>query len=84
MKISKNASPEKNLIGEQVRKLRKARGLAQKDMSEELKKQGRHMSDLTILRIEKGQRMVTDIELKMLCEYFHVTPNFLMGFNKQS
>lgn len=83
MKISKNASSKKNLIGERVRKLRKSKGKTQKEMSEELKNQGYGIGDLTILRIENGTRMVTDIELKILCDYFHVTPNSLMDFKER-
>ncbi len=32
------------------------------------------------LSIEKGQRLVTDIELKILCTFFQVDPNTLLGF----
>ncbi len=44
---------------------------------------GYDFSELTILRIEKGIRLVTDIELKILCQFFHVTPNELLGFDHQ-
>ena len=56
MKISYNSQPQRNLIGNQIFKLRKSRKLSQKE------------------------RLVTDIELKILCDYFHITPNDLLGY----
>ena len=77
MKISYNSQPQRNLIGNQIFKLRKSRKLSQKEMAAQLQVQGYYFSELTILRIEKGKRLVTDIELKILCDYFHITPNDL-------
>ena len=42
-------------------------------MAAQLQVQGYYFSELTILRIEKGKRLVTDIELKILCDYFRIT-----------
>lgn len=66
MKISYNSQPQRNLIGNQIFKLRKSRKLSQKEMAAQLQVQGYYFSELTILRIEKGKRLVTDIELKIL------------------
>jgi len=49
-------------------------------MAAQLQVQGYYFSELTILRIEKGKRLVTDIELKILCDYFRITPNDLLGY----
>ena len=80
MKISYNSQPQRNLIGNQIFKLRKSRKLSQKEMAAQLQVQGYYFIELTILRIEKGKRLVTDIELKILCDYFHITPNDLLGY----
>lgn len=80
MKISYNSQPQRNLIGNQIFKLRKSRKLSQKEMAAQLQVQGYYFSKLTILRIEKGKRLVTDIELKILCDYFRITPNDLLGY----
>lgn len=80
MKISRHTQNQKNLIGAQIRQLRKSHGLSQRDMAARLQVNGYDFNELTILRIEKGQRLVTDIELKALCLFFHVTPNQLLGF----
>lgn len=80
MKISYNAQNQKNLIGAQIRQLRKARGLSQRAMAAKLQVAGYDFNELTILRIERGQRLVTDIELKALCLFFHTTPDQLLGF----
>ncbi len=42
----------KNLIGPQVKKLRKSKKMTQKDLSEKLQLMGYDFNDLTILRIE--------------------------------
>ena len=81
MKISYNSEPRKNLIGEKICKLRKAQHLSQRLLAAKLQVLGYSFSELTILRIEKGQRLVTDIELKILCHYFGVKPNQLLGFD---
>ena len=80
MKISYNSQPRKNLIGEHIFRLRKSKRLSQKEMAAQLQVRGYNFSELTILRIEKGKRLVTDIEVKILCDFFHVTPNELLGY----
>lgn len=79
MKISIN-STKKNLIGGHIRDLRLANRLTQYQMAAKLQLEGYNFSELTILRIEKGQRLVTDVELKILCEFFGVSPNLLLDF----
>ena len=63
----------KNIIGENLRRLRTARGLTQCALAEALQLQGGEFSDLTILRIEKGERFVPDYEVKVLAEFFGVS-----------
>lgn len=81
MKISYNSEPKKNLIGDQILRLRKEKGKSQRELAGDMQLKGYNFSELTILRIEKGKRLVTDIELKILCNYFGVTPNQLLGFD---
>ncbi|MGN0372453.1 MAG: helix-turn-helix domain-containing protein [Enterocloster sp.] len=81
MKLSVN-SQQKNIIGSQIRCLRLSRNLTQGQVAARLQLQGYNFTELIILRIEKGQRLVTDIELKILCQFFEVTPDTLLGFEK--
>lgn len=62
----------KNIIGKNLLRLRKARGLSQRALAIQLQLRGGEFSDLTILRIEKGARFVTDYEVKALAEFFGV------------
>lgn len=62
----------KNLIGPQVKKLRKSKKLTQKELSEKLQLMGYDFNDLTILRIEQQTRFVSDIELLALSTFFNV------------
>lgn len=82
MKISYNSELKKNLIGGHILRLRKEKGKSQRELAGDLQLLGYSFSELTILRIEKGQRLVTDIELKILCEYFEVRPDELLGFDE--
>lgn len=80
MKISYNNSPKKNLIGEKVCRLRKEGGYSQRSLAAKLQKRGYDFTELTILRIEKGIRLVTDIELKILCDVLETNPNEILDF----
>ena len=62
----------KNVIGAKVLSLRKERGWTQKKLSELLQLEGFEFSELSILRIEKGQRFVADYEIKALAKVFDV------------
>ena len=69
----------KNLIGPRVRQLRKQRGLSQEALMAQLQLLGMDSERGVIKRIENGTRFVSDIELRLLAEYFGVSYQFLMG-----
>jgi len=77
-------SEQKNIIGCRVRQLRMARKLTQDELAAKLQVNGYNFSKLTILRIELGKRLVTDIELKGLCEFFETDPNSILDYDLQS
>lgn len=63
----------KNIIGENVRQLRKEQGLTQKGLAGRLQLEGYDCTDLTILRIENGTRFVPDYEVLALAKVLGVT-----------
>ena len=69
-------SEQKNIIGSRIRQLRMARKLTQDELAARLQVNGYNFSKLTIL--------VTDIELKGLCEFFETDPNSLLGYRPDS
>lgn len=71
---------KRNMIGEKVRQLRKSSGLSQKELAIKLQVNGVEISDLTVLRIEKGTRLVADFELFALCKYFEITPDEMFDY----
>lgn len=77
MKIYWNGS-SKNIIGQNVKRLRKKLGLSQEKLAELLQLRGMECSDLTILRIEKGERFVPDYEVRILAEFFNITTDELL------
>ena len=63
----------KNIIGERVRLLRKQQGLTQRALAEKLQLAGYDVTDLTILRIESGDRFVPDYEVRALANVLGVS-----------
>ena len=63
---------KKNIIGETVRRLRKEQGLTQRALAEKLQLAGYDVTDLTVLRIESGDRFVSDYEVKALAKALDV------------
>ena len=78
MKIYWNGT-SKNIIGNTVRNLRKERKLTQKELAEKLQLEGYDFSDLTVLRIEQGNRFVPDYEIVALSDFFGITTDELLG-----
>ena len=68
----------KNIIGEKVRLLRKQQGLTQRALAEKLQLAGFDVTDLTILRIESGDRFVPDYEVKALASALGVSYEVLL------
>lgn len=66
-------SGSRNLISNNLTALRQERNLSQRDLANLLQLEGYDMDRNVITRIETGKRYVTDIELKALCNIFHVT-----------
>ena len=63
----------KNIIGEKVRALRKQQGMTQRALAEQLQLAGYDVTDLTILRIESGDRFVADYEVRALANVLGVS-----------
>ena len=73
--MPKPRSPEgkKNLVSENLIRLRGREKLSQRDLSRLLQLAGCDMDKNVITRIETGKRYVTDIELKALCAVLHTS-----------
>lgn len=70
----------KNIIGTRVRDLRRDRKWTQKDLAAQLEIAGLQISEITILRIEKDERLVRDVEVVKLAEIFGIsTDELLLG-----
>ena len=69
---------KKNIIGGKVRALRKAQKLTQRALAEKLQLAGYDVTDLTILRIESGDRFVPDYEVRALANALSVSYETLL------
>lgn len=68
-----------NLIGDNVKKLRKERNMSQQSLSNKLELLGVYVCRGSISRIEDKRRTVTDIELFAIAKVLGVTANELIG-----
>ena len=64
---------KKNMVGENVRKLRIQRGMSQQALSEKLETLAVYICRGSISRIEDNQRSITDIELSGLAKVLNVS-----------
>ena len=67
------ANGRKNLLGIKMREIRKARGISQRQVADDLAEMGLVVDKNAIQRMESGQRFITDIELEYLAKVFGVT-----------
>ncbi len=69
-----------NLCGKKIYTLRKEKAprMSQRMLAEALQIRGIDVDKNAVQRIESGDRFVTDIELKVLAEIFHVSCDWLL------
>ena len=65
------------IFAEKLKDLRTDKGLSLKELAKELK-----VSDVTIGRWEKQQRIPNIIELKKIAEFFNVSADYLLGLQE--
>ena len=70
----------RNLCGKKVMMLRMAMSpkVSQRALAEMIQLRDVDVDKTAVRRIENGERYVTDIELKILCEIFNVPPAFFL------
>ena len=76
----KTEDGRRNLSGNKVSELRKKLPdkVSQRMLAEQMQLKGIDMDKTAIRRIENGERYVTDIELKALCEIFNVDASYFL------
>ncbi len=71
-----------NIIGPQIKKLRKQAGLSQRQLSEKLELEAVYTCRGSISRIESGLRAVTDIEIAAIAKILGVSVDKLFDVEK--
>ncbi len=61
-----------NITGETLAKIRKEKGLSQRKLALKIQLLGYDVDNHFVRRIENGERFVTDIDLKILCEALEI------------
>lgn len=72
---------KKNLIGKKLIALRQKYGYSQRDLAAKLQIIGYNLDKNVITRIETDKRYVSDMELKGICEVFHISSDELLELN---
>ena len=68
-----------NSCGERIKELRQTLGISQNDLAVKLQLVGLGITQKTISRIETGDRVVPDYELKYFAEALGVSVGFVLG-----
>ena len=76
-----NRAPDgsNNLSGKQIARLRKEKGMSQRELADILQLRGMNIDKNAVQRIEAGQRFVTDVELPRFAEALETTVEELLG-----
>lgn len=72
------ANGRKNLLGVKMREIRRARGISQRQVADDLAELGLIVDKNAVQRMESGQRFITDIELITIAKYLEIPVNELM------
>ncbi len=70
---------DRNSIGSTVKRLRQQQDLTQEDLAGRAATVGWSISRDTVKRIERGEREITDIELRLLAAALRVPPAIVLG-----
>ena len=73
------ANGRKNLLGIKMREIRKARGISQRQVADDLAELGLVVDKNAVQRMESGQRFITDIELITISKYLDIPVNELLA-----
>ncbi|MBR1442158.1 MAG: helix-turn-helix transcriptional regulator [Firmicutes bacterium] len=78
MFINKTKDNLNNLCGRNIARLRVELNISQRVLADRLQIIGLDIDKNTIQRIEAGKRFVTDIELKVIADFFKIDINELL------
>lgn len=74
---------KKNLIGTQLKRLRRERKLSTRDLATKLQLKGIDIDRNVINRIENNKRYVTDIEIRAIARILNVSYDILIDGEKK-
>lgn len=70
---------KKNICGEKVREARLNKNLTQENLAAKLQIEGLDLVRESVCRLETGNRLVTDFELKIIAKVLDVDINWLLS-----
>ena len=72
MKPRRQPYGDKNICGANIERMRKALGMKQRELAEQMQIRGVDINLSSLSKIEGQQRTVTDIELQTIADILHV------------
>ncbi|RJE88711.1 XRE family transcriptional regulator [Paenibacillus sp. 1011MAR3C5] len=79
MKHRKEPPGDKNIIGSRVLKMRKAKGMKQKEFLARLQTLGLDISPTSLSRLEGQHRLVQDYEILIIAKALEISVGELLG-----
>lgn len=76
----KASDGKNNICGERIAEIRKQQNLSQIKLSKKMQLLGYDVDNYFIMRVENGERFVTDIDLKIFCEALNVSITDILNF----
>lgn len=73
----------RNIIGPRLKTVRLSNKLTQQQLSAKLETMAVYVDRASLSKIERQKRIVTDYELLALCKILKVSPNWMLGIEKQ-
>ena len=83
MKTRKQVYGDKNIVGRNIERIRKARGIKQKDFIAQIQIMGCYMNPTSYSKLEGQVRSATDRELFVIAKIFGVPMEYLFDENSK-
>ncbi len=69
----------RNIIGKNIKKIRKSKGITQEDLAARLNVQGLSLDRTMVSKIESQSRVILDFEIKAIAKALGVSIDFLFS-----
>ena len=76
----KASDGKNNICGEKLKEIRASKGLSQRKLAQQMQLKGYDVDHYFIMRVESGERFITDIDLKIFCDSLNIKSSDILDF----